>query len=304
MNSKRALQRLLSALAAGAFLLCGLLGWPEARAAAYRYYRQQGRARALAGLSEYLSAGSDRFVVYYRPEDEDVAPLILEHAESVYDLVAGQVGYRPSGRVPLILYPDRTELRAAYGWGSGQSAVGVYWRGTVGLLSPKVWIAADDPAELEAEFRQSNPIAHELTHYVLDEWTDGNYPRWFTEGLAQYVEELATGYLWLEPGAALDQPLYTLSELTERFDGLSNQPLAYRQSYSLVAYMAETHGQEGLARLIALLAEGAPFAQAVESGLGRSMKAVYSDWKDSVSGRAAQGRNGRLTERKGLLEER
>lgn len=287
MNRRRALQRLLSVLAAGALLICGLLGWPEARAAVYRYYRDQGRERTLAGLSGYLSAGSARFVLYYRPEDGDLVRMILEHAESVYDLVVSQVGYRPAGRVPLILYPDRTELRAAYGWGKGQSAVGVYWRGTVGLLSPKVWIAADDPAELAADFRRSNPIAHELTHYALDLMTDGNYPRWFTEGLAQYVEEMATGYVWLEAGSTLDQPLYTLSELTARFDSLPNQPLAYRMSHSLVAYMADTYGQAGLARLIALLGEGVPFDRAVEEGLGRSMDAIFSAWQDGVRRGAA-----------------
>ncbi len=286
MNRKRA-QRLLTALAAGAFLLCSLLGWPEARAAAYRYYRQQGRVRILAGLSGYQEAGSARFVLYHRPGDGDLAPLILAHAESVYDLVVSHVGYRPVGRVPLILYPDRTELRAAYGWESGQSAVGVYWRGTVGLLSPKVWIAARDADELADRFRRSNPIAHELTHYVLDEWTDGNYPRWFTEGLAQYVEEMATGYLWLEAGASLDQPLYALSELTERFDALPNQPLAYRQSYSLVAYMAETYGEDGVTEVIARLGEGAPFDRAVETALGRSMQAIYADWADWARRHAA-----------------
>lgn len=305
MKGQRVVWRLLSAVAAGALLLCGLAGWPRARAAVYRYYRHQGRVRTLGGLAGYRTAESGRFVLYYLPEDGDLAALILEQAEAVYERVVAEVGYPPAERVPLILYPDRTALRAAYGWGSEQSAVGVYWRGTVGLLSPRVWIAAGDPAELASEFRRLSPVAHELTHYLLDELTEGNYPRWFTEGLAQYVEELATGYVWPEAAAApLDPTLYTLSELTRRFDDLPDRPLAYRQSHLLVAHIAEAHGRPGLTGLIALLAEGVPFDRAVETALGRSMASIYADWLDQAEGRSAQGRNVRLSERKGLLEER
>lgn len=304
MNTKRAVWRMLSAVAAGAILLFGLAGWPRARAAVYRFYRHQGRVRTLDGLAGYRTAESPRFLLYYRPDDGDLAALILEQAEAVLDQVVEEVGYRPAGRVALILYPDRPALRAAYGWGSGQSAVGVYWRGTVGLLSPRVWIAADDPAELARAFRRRSPIAHELTHYLLDELTEGNYPRWFTEGLAQYVEERTTGYVWPEAAAAsLEPPLYTLAELTRRFDDLPDRPRAYRQSHLLVAHLAEVYGRSGLTGLIALLGEGMPFDRAVEAALGRSMELIYADWLDQADGRSAQGRNVRLSERKGLLEE-
>ncbi|WP_374712008.1 peptidase MA family metallohydrolase [Symbiobacterium terraclitae] len=282
MRGQRVNRGLLASLVAAALVLCVLIGWAPARAAVYRYYREHGRARALAGLPGFDSQGSERFVLYYRPEDADLAALILEVAEAAYSHVVAQVGHRPEGRVPLIVYADRAELRAAFGWGSDQSAVGVYWRGTVRLLSPRVWLAASDESELRESFLRRNPLAHELTHYVLDELTDGNYPRWFTEGLAQRVEEQATGYLWLEPGASLDQALYTLEDLAARFDALPNQALAYRQSYLLVSYIAERWGEGALAGLIARLGEGVPFERAVQLSLDRGMPEVYRDWLASV----------------------
>lgn len=282
MRSRWMRHGLVVLLVAAALILCALLGWTAARAAVYRFYREQGRVRTLAGLDGFDSQGSERFVLYYRPEDADLAALILEVAEAAYDHAVAQVGFRPEGRVPLIVYADRAELRAAFGWGSDQSAVGVYWRGTVRLLSPRVWLAASDEGGLRESFLRRNPLAHELTHYVLDLLTDGNYPRWFTEGLAQRVEEQATGYLWLEPGATLDQELYSLEDLAGRFDCLHNQVLAYRQSYLLVGYIVERWGEEALTGLIARLGEGVPFGRAVEGSLNRAMPEVYSDWLASV----------------------
>ncbi|MFZ5823746.1 MAG: peptidase MA family metallohydrolase [Bacillota bacterium] len=256
--------------------------WPQPRSVAYRLYREQGRERALVHLSGYHQERSERFELYFSEADREVADLVLETAEGVYDSVVEQVGFRPSGRVPIILYPSRQELRAAFGWGNGESALGVYWHGTIRLLSPNVWIKQADPMKQKKAFRKLNPIAHELTHYVLDHLTHGNYPRWFTEGLAQRVERKVTGFLWIEPSSTLNQSLYTLEDLRNRFDQLQNQPLAYRQSYLLVEYMVETYGEEPLTRLIQSLGKGVPFDRAVQETYGRTVNEIYSSWLDWV----------------------
>lgn len=262
-----------------------LVGWlhsPQPRAAIYRFYRDQGRDQALESLEGYEVRRSERFALYYQASDDDLADLVLQTAEGLYDAVMLQVGHAPSGRVPLILYPTRPQLRQAFGWGNDQSALGVYWRGTIRLLSPRAWVDEEDAERFAETYRQLNPLAHELTHYVLDDLTNGNYPHWFTEGLAQRVEYLQTGYLWLEARSSLDQRLYTLSELEDRFERLPNQPLAYRQSYLLVSHMAETYGVEGLSALIDRLGAGVPFDRAVEQSFGRTMEAVYADWLEQI----------------------
>ena len=44
------------------------------------------------------------------------------------------------------------------------------------------------------DYFKEGPMVHEYTHLVVDELTGGNYSRWFTEGVAQYVEQQVTGY--------------------------------------------------------------------------------------------------------------
>lgn len=256
--------------------------WPQPRAAAYQFYREQGRERTLGQLAGYQQEQSERFELYFTKADQEVAGLVLDTAEDIYDSVVEQVGFRPDGRVPIILYPSRQELRRAFGWGNGESALGVYWQGTIRLLSPNVWIQQTDARKQQKAFRKLNPIAHELTHYVLDHLTHGNYPRWFTEGLAQRVERQVTGFLWIESSSTLKQSLYTLEDLRDRFDHLKNQPLAYRQCYLLLEYMVETYGEERLTDTIQDLAKGVPFDRAVQEAYGRSMDEIYNGWREWV----------------------
>ncbi|MFZ5816166.1 MAG: peptidase MA family metallohydrolase [Bacillota bacterium] len=261
---------------------------PQPRAVAYRFYREQGRERALSGLAGYEITQSERFELYYTDADRGVTDLVLETAEEVYEEVVGHVGFRPEGRVPIILYPNRQELRRAFGWGNGESALGVYWHGTIRLLSPNAWIQQKDPAKLRKAFRKLNPIAHELTHYILDHYTSGNYPRWFTEGLAQRVERRVTGFLWIESSSTLHQPLYSMTDLQGRFDLLKNQPLAYRQSYLLVEYLAEAHGTESLTRLVQRLAQGTAFDQALKEVTGQPAERFYQSWEEWVTANLAE----------------
>ncbi|HYF92955.1 MAG TPA: hypothetical protein VD969_12010 [Symbiobacteriaceae bacterium] len=258
------------------------LVWPQPRVAVYSLYRDRGRTRVLSDLEGYEKKSGEHVDVYFTENDRNVAEWVLHTTEAVFLPVTTAVGYEPAERVPMIIYPSRQELRNAFGWGNGESAMGVYWSGTVRLLSPNVWIGEKRDRDKRKVFDKMNPIAHELTHYMLDYFTNGNYPRWFTEGLAQRIEYKVTGYLWIEDDSSLDQNLYTLSDLDERFDQLKNQPLAYRQSFLLVDYMVQTYGEPVLTALIQELAKGTPFQTAVKEATGVSMNTVYQDWLDWV----------------------
>ena len=253
--------------------------WNQARAVAYGTYRHYGRTQALTSLDGYLMASSQHFVLYYRPEDADAVDLILETAERVYGPVVARVGRRPSDPVPILLYASRREMRSAFGWGNGESALGVYWKGTVRLLSPNVWIGQESERTRNRVFERMNPIAHELTHYILDYETSGNYTRWFSEGLAQWVEYHVSGYLWIESDSSLRQPLYTMEDLERRFAVLPNQALAYRQSYLLVTYIEARFGSESLLSIVDHLEDGHPIDTALRRAVGLSSRQLHTGWE-------------------------
>jgi len=262
-----------------ASLAYSIAAHPQAvRAFVYNQLRERGKAVALSRTRGFMKLEGQHFTVEYEAPDRDLAPMVLKTAELFYGPVTSDLDYTPPGKINIIIYPDREELRNSFGWPSSEDAMGVYWTGVIRVLSPRAWTGTDDPATMEAVFKKNGPIAHELTHYVLDYRTNGNYPRWFTEGLAQYEEHRLTGFVWIEPDSTLDQNLYPLADLTNRFDRLDNQALAYREAFSLVSFIVERFGPDRLNAVIGDLSSGVGFDQSLKNHLGLAGNDLQKAW--------------------------
>ena len=84
------------------------------------------------------------------------------------------------------------------------------------LYNPKMCIRDRPSEERDAFFCQQGPIAHEYIHLLVDYQTRGNYPRWLTEGLAQFGERHLVG---VQAEEGVDLPLqFSLDELNKRFE--------------------------------------------------------------------------------------
>lgn len=249
------------------------------RPLAYRIARELARAHLLRQVAGLQTLPGENFIVKYWAPDADIAPIVLEAAEAAYQPITEALGYAPSENTLVVIYPTREDLGASFGWSAQESAMGVYWGGAIRVLSPKVWVDATSPAELSEVFKTMGPMAHEFTHLALDYRTAGNYPRWFSEGLAQYQETRQGGVVWDDPAADLNGQLYSLAEL-ERFNNLPNQALAYRQAWSLVEYLAEEHGEDCLEQIVAALAKGRSFRTALARIGITSLSELEANWQD------------------------
>ena len=154
--------------------------------------------------------------------------------------------------------------------------MGVYWGGVIQILSPRAWLQEAD----SEEFIHYGPMVHEFTHLVLDYMTAGNYPRWFTEGLAQYAEYRINHYEWQTVSNSLSGKLYTMAELNGDFDSLPDQSLAYRESLAAVRYIAEVHGETKLQQVIGVLRAGRSMDQAIAEILALDGGAYEVAWRN------------------------
>ena len=215
----------------------------------------------------YVVDGSG-FRVRYQPVDAPVARLVLDTAEDTYEAVNQMLDYTPAEPVPVFIYPTKETLNKSFGWDAAVNAMGVYWAGTIRILSPLEWI--EDEEEMPAIFRENGPIVHEYAHLVVDYKTHGNYPRWLTEGIAQYVERELTGFV-LPNEDQIRKAWYSFEKMDGDFDLLSNQNLAYEQSLLAVDYMVEQKGFEGVLDLLDELAKGKTISDALEAVIGKTL---------------------------------
>ncbi|MDA8234366.1 MAG: hypothetical protein M0Z31_06045 [Clostridia bacterium] len=272
--------RMLAGLAALFLFLGGLAMWnyQVSRSYIYSAVREVIKTGTLLKVRNMEKLEGRHFTVYYQAEDKKMAPLVLDTAEKFYQPVVGRLAFTPKAKVPVIIYPTREDLGRTFGWEADESAMGVYWAGVIRVLSPQQWVDADDPEEMGHIFETTGPMAHEFTHLVIDYRTRGNYPRWFTEGVAQYEEYLLTKFLFQEPGSSLDQPLYPFAEMDANFDYLPNQGLAYRQSLVAIQYLVEKYGQPKLDEILTNLGRGMSLNRSFKEVIGVNIKGFEKEY--------------------------
>ncbi|MDN5344181.1 MAG: hypothetical protein PWQ18_292 [Clostridia bacterium] len=251
-----------------------------ARTWSYSLVRQVLAGQTAWQTRDWLEIESTHFRLRYQPEDAAVAPLVLKTAEKAYAPAGALVQYEPRGQTLIILYPDRASLARQFGWAASESAMGVYWGGVIRILSPYAWINSKDPREVTRVFTATGPVAHEFTHLLVDEKARGNYPRWLTEGIAQYVERQLTGFTL--PGAPGASGWYALKDMDYGFDNLDDQTLAYRQSYLLVDYLIGRYGLPNLDRLLDRLGQGVTLDRAFQEVLGTTTAAFAAAFARDV----------------------
>ncbi len=284
------LVKLLSALLALLFFLSMLLAaWVPESVKMYFYgiFREIARVQMLLRTHGWQQLQDEHFIIRYRGDEEE-ARLVGETARLFYRQICRDFAYVPQlhrmPRVPIVVYGSREELNASFGWPASENAMGVYWGGVIRVLAPRVWVEDGDAEAVRRTFQQAGPIAHELTHLVLDYAARGNYPRWFTEGVAQYEEFKLTGFTLERQAGIYHQRLYPLDIMNRGFDALPDQALAYWQSLSLVQYIVAVYGEEGLHNIIKNLSRHTGFNEALVQSLGLDEKRLEKEWHDWLTG--------------------
>ncbi|NLG86915.1 MAG: hypothetical protein GX489_06835 [Firmicutes bacterium] len=243
----------------------------------YQEACQLARWQLQRQLNDWPSIESEHFIVKYQPTDENAAAIVLKAAEKAYSIVTQEVDFVPPGKTLVVVHPTAEELNSAFGWSSQESAVGAYWGGAIRVLSPSAWIG-DTSLELVKEiFWAAGPMVHEFTHLVLDYKTAGNYPRWFSEGLAQYLELKHCGTT-LSSGFDLHlKQLYSIQELGN-FSQLDDELLAYEQALSIVQYLTDIYGPQIIEQIVNSLAQGQSFPRALKTAGIKSPAALEEAW--------------------------
>lgn len=239
------------------------------RFSAYQLFQKGAQVYLGVTTRGFQSLEGKNFIVKYTVKDREIAPIVLQATQSYYETLQQRIDFNLSGtgKRLVIIYPDDTSLNRSLGWDSAQSAVGVYWAGSIRLLSPQEWLSGSDSEELADAFARENPITHELTHLLVDNRTAGNYTRWLTEGLAQYMEAEITGYTLPEPRMQ-KRDLLPIDKIDNSFEDEVGQLKAYWQSRLMVSYLVGEYGLERLSQLFDLLKQGKAYQDSFQEVFG------------------------------------
>lgn len=202
---------------------------------------------------------------------------------STADVRAELRGPMPSP-LDVFIYDSEANLQGAMIL-TGRDWIGGQARPELGVVVVAI------PADQGYTSQMKRYLPHEITHLLIHELTtpEGykNVPDWLDEGLATTNERLPTPEyaVALETAREAEQ-LLPLEELCVPF---SPDPrtaiLSYAQSASVVDFIRENYGAEGIRRLLAAYADGASCRSGVEEALNISFDRLETMWRNSLEPR-------------------
>jgi cytochrome c-type biogenesis protein CcmH/NrfG len=239
-------------------------------------------AFATTANAEWLEASSDHFVVYGEQNEDEVRAFAkrLErfHAAMGQVFAKPQTRPGPSNRVTIFVVSSRREVREVLGT-RNRFLAGQYIprAGASVAVVPRMGRAS------QYELSGEKILYHEYAHHFMAGLTARAYPRWFSEGFAEFF----SGVRFEEDGSILlgtpaahraGELMYALDVPIRRllsFDGGASDPAPrrydsfYGQSWVLFHYLQMAPERKGqLIKYQQLLATGQPALAAAEGAFG------------------------------------
>ncbi|HEY76661.1 MAG TPA: hypothetical protein G4O00_10865 [Thermoflexia bacterium] len=231
--------------------------------------------------TEYTDATHDwqrledeHVIVFWYGRSADFGQALFQAAQEAYDHVSRITGTTTERPIRVVIYNDQDDFcvfyapRTCEAWVGGQTFAGI----TVQWGSDLDWFVYD-------------VIPHELAHVFYGEIFRNTWvtiPTWFNEGIAVYNERTDHSQeMEMVREAAEQGELKSLPVMT-RGGGVVHGEVGlwYAVAYSLVAFIADTYGEETLGELILTLADNVPFEEALQQTTGLDMVRLEIEWRE------------------------
>ncbi|MCG6880505.1 MAG: hypothetical protein LJE96_15335 [Deltaproteobacteria bacterium] len=204
----------------------------------------------------------------------ETAELVPEIRQDLEEIFNGSFFFKPT----IILMNDPERFRRM----TGSPLI-------VGFAIPKKNLVVIDYTKIDNHLKFKYILKHELCHLLLHEHlSQVPIPRWFDEGIAQWVSEGVMDILHdqkdaLLPKAAFSDRMIPLGALNEGFPQNPNAlRLAYEESKNFIDYLIKSRGRKKLFEILRLLKEGTPFRKAFFKALGTPLYEIEKEWLASL----------------------
>ncbi|WP_410478026.1 peptidase MA family metallohydrolase [Myxococcus sp. MxC21-1] len=130
-------------------------------------------------------------------------------------------------------------------------------------------------------------LRHELAHVALGQLAP-SWPRWFQEGVAQYVtgERYSLTHYSALFRAVTQERVFHFEHLDRAWpDVPSDVEIAYAQSAAFVAHLSAKFGPQAMAALVDGVARGEPFETAFGKAFRTSLLVEETDWREGLAAR-------------------
>ncbi|MBN2283719.1 MAG: hypothetical protein JXO48_07495 [Deltaproteobacteria bacterium] len=226
------------------------------------------------GTEHWLIGSQDAEVLYDDPLEED-ARRVLEIYPAIRSEIEERLGWHLDIRPRIVLVGARDRFQRI-----------VSHELFVAVAIPEQDLIIIDHSRMNlSPFSLPVTLKHEMCHLLLHRHIkEENLPRWFDEGVAQWMSDGISEVIIRNGPAVLGRagaagnwiPLRRLHHGFPRNDPALS--LAYEESKNVVEYMVEVGGAGSIPEILEYLSAGISIDDAVERVLGLSFDEMENDW--------------------------
>ena len=208
---------------------------------------------------------------------------VIPLAERTMKELSGRYGFTPKGPILIEMFPRHDDFAVRTAGLPGMiGAVGACFGRVVTLDSPR--------ARPPDSFNWQATLRHELAHVYTLQMSSQRIARWLTEGVSVYEERRASPGWGRESEVEFVQALardevLPIAKIGEGFSDPRRIAITYYQASLLVEHIVESHGEEGLHRLVRAYVGGATNEAALTSALQTDVATLQSSFDAFVAKR-------------------
>lgn len=234
-------------------------------------------AAADAGM---LTVGDAQATVRFDAPLQTAAMEVLRIYPAVRSELLVDLGWETSFKPEIVLVKDHASFKKV----SGSDLV-------TALAIPGEDLIVIDYSKMGGHpFTLEVTLKHELCHLELHHGiSDGGLPRWFNEGICQWVtggfdEIISDGSRSGLREAVLSKRLVSIDGLSSAFrsDG-KGLLLAYEESRSIINFIKRKFGVEGLRKILEQMRSGRDLESAFRNSLAIPLDELEEQWRASLS---------------------
>lgn len=238
-------------------------------------------ASVCLGEEELRSLDSQGVVVFFDASLRSGAEDIVELYPAVRRHLEGTLGWSVAFKPTIFLMKDRERFQRV----AASSLVAAF------AIPRKNLIVIDHSRMIKDPFRIEVTLRHELCHLLLHHYiSHDKLPKWLDEGIAQWVSGGIGEFVMEQKESLLNEAVLAgrLLDIRNLSGSFPREPgsfsLAYQQSRSLVDYIVDKYGTEGILSIIRELQDH-DIERAMKRGLSVSFEDLEEAWRHHLRAR-------------------
>jgi dipeptidyl aminopeptidase/acylaminoacyl peptidase len=242
-----------------------------------------GRNKVRYKAFDWHFVESEHLLLHYEPEFEDLADRAVAYLEDAYVHISGIMRHELSTKPPIVIFKSHYEFQQT------NIIQSFLPPGVAGFAEPlRYRMVIPFNGDLD-DF--NNVLTHELMHiFQYDVVNRGpvkrisnpiaSPPTWIMEGMAEYsTQEMNTIDEMVLRDAVLTDGLIPLEVMDASWHYLPNPFLAYKQSHSIIEYIADNFGPEKVSRMLRAWDRQSGSDRLLERLIDMDMEALDERWQ-------------------------